>query len=178
MKALYAYKHDSISKEELAELSCHIEIDVLNEPIGKQDQFISSFGGIRSFKFNKDGTVDSNLININDETLYDLKIIYYFFTGFARSASNILRDQKIKSEANNKSMLDNPYYVKDLGMRSLDALESGKLDNFGKLMDEHWVNKRKRSKGMSNSQIDDWYGITKDNGAMVGKLLVRVVEVF
>jgi len=94
-----------------------------------------------------------------------------FFTGFSRSASGILQDQHTKSQKNDKEMLDNLHYVKDLGYKSKDALESGNALLFGELMHEHWENKKRRSGGMSNSQIDEWYELALKNGAIGGKLV-------
>lgn len=94
-----------------------------------------------------------------------------FFTGFARSASSILNDQKDRSQKNDASMLQNLHRVKELGYRSRQALEKGDISAFGKLMHEHWQNKRNRSSGMSNSRIDEWYNLAMDNGAVGGKLV-------
>jgi D-glycero-alpha-D-manno-heptose-7-phosphate kinase len=94
-----------------------------------------------------------------------------FFTGFSRSASGILKDQKIKSQQSDSDMLNNLHYVKDLGYRSRDALLEGKTALFGELMHEHWEHKKRRSSGMSNPRIDEWYALGMTNGALGGKLV-------
>jgi D-glycero-alpha-D-manno-heptose-7-phosphate kinase len=172
LKALFTYRKKHINHKELAELACHIEIDRLGEPIGKQDQYIASVGGVTCFAFHKDDTVSLAPVNLSIETLHDLEDnLLLFFTGFSRSASGILQDQHTKSQKNDKEMLDNLHYVKDLGYKSKDALESGNASLFGKLMHEHWENKKRRSGGMSNSQIDEWYKLALKNGAIGGKLV-------
>ena len=172
LKALYTHRKRHLHQEELAELACHIEIDRLGEPIGKQDQYIASVGGVTCFAFHKDDTVSLAPVNLSIETLHDLEDnLLLFFTGFSRSASGILQDQHTKSQKNDKEMLDNLHYVKDLGYKSKDALESGNALLFGELMHEHWENKKRRSGGMSNSQIDEWYELALKNGAIGGKLV-------
>jgi D-glycero-alpha-D-manno-heptose-7-phosphate kinase len=172
LKALYAYRKRHIHQEELAELACHIEIDRLEEPIGKQDQYIAAVGGITSFAFHKDDKVISAPVNLTIDTLFDLEDnLLLFFTGFARSASNILKDQKIRSEKNDEDMINNLHYVKDLGYRSKTALENSDTNLFGELMHEHWENKKRRSGGMSNPDIDNWYNLAMKNGAIGGKLV-------
>jgi D-glycero-alpha-D-manno-heptose-7-phosphate kinase len=172
IKALYAYRKKHIYPEDLAELACHIEIERLGEPVGKQDQYISAIGGITSFTFHKDAKVVSTAVNLPLDKLYYLEDnLLLFFTGFARSASNILKDQKIRSEKNDEEMINNLHYVKDLGYRSKAALEGGDTNLFGELMHEHWENKKRRSGGMSNPDVDKWYNLAMKNGAIGGKLV-------
>ncbi len=172
IKALYAYRRKHIHQEDLAELACHVEIDRLREPIGKQDQYIAAVGGITSFAFHKDDRVISAPVNLSMDTIFDLEDnLLLFFTGFARSASNILNDQKVRSEKNDEDMMNNLHYVKDLGYRSKSALEGGDTQLFGELMHEHWENKKRRSGGMSNPDIDNWYNLAMKNGAIGGKLV-------
>jgi len=172
LRALHAQARNIIHPRELAEQACHVEIDLLKEPIGKQDQYIAAFGGITCFTFHRDGTVEAEPLALAEDTrnaLADNLLI--FFTGYARSASEILRDQDTRSKKNDSSMIDNLHYVKDIGLRSKAALERGDLTVFGKLMHEHWEHKRKRSSDMSNSKIDDWYNLGMNAGAIGGKLI-------
>jgi D-glycero-alpha-D-manno-heptose-7-phosphate kinase len=172
LKALYTHRRRPIFPDELARLACQIEIDILKEPIGKQDQYIAAYGGINCFEFNQDDTVTMSPLQIHSDTLFDLEDnLLLFFTGFSRSASAILKDQDSRSKASDEEMLNNMHYVKDLGLRSKAALESGHTHEFGKLMHEHWEHKRKRSKSMSNPQIDEWYDLGLKNGALGGKLV-------
>ena len=172
LKALYAYRHRHINPEELAELACAIEIDLLKEPIGKQDQYIASVGGITCFAFHKDNSVTFAPLKISRETFHKLEDnLLLFFTGFSRSASEILKDQHIKSQKNDVDMLNNLHFVKEIGYLSKDALESGNTDKFGELMHQHWEHKKKRSGGMSNQDIDTWYETALKNGAIGGKVV-------
>jgi len=172
LKALYTHRKRHIHQEELAELACHIEIDRLGEPIGKQDQYIAAVGGLTCFTFHKDGKVTATPLKISMETMFDLEDnLLLFFTGFSRSASGILKDQKVKSQQNDADMMANLHYVKDLGLRCKVALEEGDTKLFGELMHEHWEHKKRRSGGMSNSKIDEWYQLALNSGAIGGKLV-------
>jgi len=172
LKALYAHRKRLLHPADLARLACEIEIDRLKEPIGKQDQYIAAYGGVTCFTFNSDESVDAVPLKINMDTLFDLEDnLLLFFTGFSRSAGSILQDQNVRTKQSDQEMLQNLHYVKDLGMRSKQALESGNPALFGELMHEHWLNKKKRSGGMSNTQIDEWYELGRANGAIGGKLV-------
>jgi len=172
IEALYAHRRRLIHPQELAELACNIEIDRLGEPIGKQDQYIAAYGGLTCFTFHKDDTVTAVPLKISMDTLFDLEDnILLFFTGYSRSASEILKDQKNKTQSSDKEMLKNLHFVKELGYRSKEALEAGKVAQFGELMHEHWEHKKRRSGGMSNPKIDDWYELGMKNGAVGGKLV-------
>jgi len=172
LKALHAHRRHLLHPSELAELACHIEIDRLGEPIGKQDQYIAAYGGITCFNFQNSDKVEAVPLKIDMDTLFDLEDnLLLFFTGFSRSAGSILKDQDSRSRELDSEMLDNLHYVKELGCRSKEALEGGNTLVFGGLMHEHWQHKKKRSKGMSNSQIDAWYELGRDNGAVGGKLV-------
>lgn len=172
LKALHSYKRDLIHPHDLAEQACDIELNKLHEPIGKQDQYIAAYGGLTCFKFNKDGRVEAWPLKVSEETLYNLEDnLLMFFTGFRRSASEILKDQDSRSKAGDKSMIDNLHFVKDLGFKSQAALESGDLREFARLMDVHWQHKRARSKDMSNNQINELYDHAMKNGALGGKLI-------
>jgi len=172
IKALYAHRRKLIHPQELAELACHIEIDKLVEPIGKQDQYIAAYGGLTCFTFHKDNRVTSAPLKVSMDTMFDLEDnLLLFFTGFSRSASGILKDQHIRSQSHDADMLKNLHYVKELGYRSREALESDNLVQFGELMHEHWEHKKRRSGGMSNSQINEWYELAMKNGAVGGKLV-------
>ena len=173
LKALYAHRRRLLHPQELAKLACEIEIDRLGEPIGKQDQYAAAYGGVTCFTFNPDGTVEARPLRSRGmETLFELEDnLLLFFTGFSRSASSILKDQKQRTEQSDEAMLENLHYVKALGLRSLQALESGKTQLVGECMHEHWENKKRRSSGMSNPQIDEWYDLGRKNGAIGGKLV-------
>lgn len=172
LKALYSHRRKLIHPQELAELACYIEIDRLGESIGKQDQYIAAYGGITCFTFHKDDSVTSEPLKISIDTLFNLEDgILLFFTGYSRSASEILKDQNTRTESGDDEMLKNLHFVKELGYRSKDALEAGDVVKFGELMHEHWEHKKRRSGGMSNLKIDEWYQLGLKNGAVGGKLV-------
>ena len=172
LKVLHAANKNLISPAELAEQACHIEIDRLGEPVGKQDQYIAAVGGITAFTFHQDGRVEYRPAKISEETLFNLEDnLLLFFTGYSRSASAILKDQNDKSKQHDPAMLDNLHFTKDLGHQSLAALEGGNLEEFARLMDVHWQRKKARSSGMSNDRINEWYDHARAHGALGGKLI-------
>lgn len=172
LMALHAYNHRLLLPQDLAELACHIEIDLLGEPIGKQDQYIAAFGGLTCFTFHKDNRVTAASLEISRDTLFDLEDnLLLFFTGYSRSAGSILGDQKQRTEQDDDQMLQNLHFIKALGLQKKEALEQGDMFRFGELMHEHWEYKKLRSKAMSSGQIDEWYELGMKNGAVGGKLV-------
>lgn len=172
LKALYAHRRRLLHPSELAQLACEIEINRLNEPVGKQDQYIAAYGGITCFRFNPDESVEAAPLKISMDTLFDLEDnVLLFFTGFSRNAGSVLQDQDMRTRQADPEMIQNLHYVKELGLRSQQALECGNIGLFGEIMHEHWEHKKKRSSGMSNPQIDEWYELGRANGAIGGKLV-------
>lgn len=172
LKALHTYKKNLVHPQHLAEEACHIELNLLKEPIGKQDQYIAAYGGITCFNFRPNDQVEAWPLKIDQETLYNLEDnLLLFFTGYSRSASNILKEQDDKSKAKNNDMISNLHFIKELGVHSKDALEKGDLHRFADLMNVHWEHKKQRSSNMSNTKIDEWYEIARRNGALGGKMI-------
>lgn len=172
LKALHAWNRNFVHPHDLAAEACEIELGRLNEPIGKQDQFIAAYGGITAFTFHPDGRVEARKVPVSSDTIYDLEDnLLLFFTGYSRSASAILKDQKTRSEMSDQAMIENLHKTKELGCRSLACLEVGDAAGFAELMHEHWTGKRARSAGMSNDKINEWYDLAMRNGALGGKLI-------
>ncbi len=172
LHALHTFDRRIVSKRELAEEACHIELDVLAEPIGKQDQYIATYGGITSFRFAKDGHVTVDAVRMDPDTIANLEDnLVLFFTGYTRSASAILKDQDSRTKSGDTSMIDNLHRVKEIGLASHEALRSGDLREFAELMHTHWELKRGRSAGMKNDTIDECYAAARANGALGGKLI-------
>jgi D-glycero-alpha-D-manno-heptose-7-phosphate kinase len=172
LKALHTYKKNLIHPRELAEQACHIEIDRLGEPIGKQDQYIAAYGGLTCFQFLPNDEVRAWPLQLDQGTLYSLEDnLLLFFTGYSRSASSILKEQDTRSKKSDQGMVDNLHFVKELGYQSKEALEAGDLRRFADLMKVHWEHKKKRSGAMSNGDIDRWYHLAMDSGALGGKLI-------
>jgi len=172
LKALHTHKGNLVHPQELAEQACHIELERLREPIGKQDQYAAAFGGLTCMRFGTDGRVEAWPLAISNETLYNLEDnLLLFFTGYSRSASSILKEQDDRSRQDDAAMTANLHFVKELGYQSKEALEAGDLDRFAELMHVHWEHKKKRSASMSNGRINEWYELARANGALGGKLI-------
>ena len=172
LKAIHAHNRNLISTQELAEEACHIEIDLLKEPIGKQDQYIAAFGGLTCFEIEPGGKVNVSPLRIPETALHDLEEnLLMFYTGFSRSASEQLQEQKKRTESDDSAMIEGLHYVKELGYQIRGALQDGDTENFGRLMHQHWLSKKKRTAGISNSFINDTYDLAIANGALGGKLI-------
>jgi D-glycero-alpha-D-manno-heptose-7-phosphate kinase len=172
LKALHALHKNLVHPKDLAEQACHIELDVLQEPIGKQDQYIAAFGGITTFRFMPNGQVEGSPLKVALETIYSLEDnLLLFFTGAVRSASEILRTQDARSKSRDSEMIANLHFIKQIGRDSKEALEAGNLGRFAELMNVHWEYKRKRDPKISSDAINDWYKLAMANGALGGKLI-------
>ena len=172
LNALHNYNKNVVTQRQLAEEACHIEIDILGEPIGKQDQFIAAFGGLTCFTFEKNGDVLVEPLRISSEVLDQLENnILLFFTGKERSASEILGEQDVKCKKYNREMIENLHQIKEIGLETRRYLENGQVDMLGELFHVHWEVKKKRSQKMSDPFIDECYDLAKKNGAIGGKLI-------
>ena len=172
LKALHAHKRNLIHPRDLAEQACKIEIDILKEPIGKQDQYIAAYGGITCFRFMPNGKVEAQPLKLATRTLHELEDhLLLFFTGYTRSAGEILKEQDTRSKQNDQSMMNNLHYIKQIGRETCETLEAGNVARFGTLMNDHWKHKKARSASMSNARIDHWYELAMKNGALGGKLI-------
>ena len=144
LKALHAHQKHLVHPRELAEEACHIEIDLLNEEIGKQDQYIAAFGGVTCFEFRQDGAVDALPLGISTETLYNLEDnLLLFFTGYSRSASQVLRDQNQRTAGHDQEVTQNLHELKDIALLSRQALEEGDLPTFAQLLNAQWEQKKR-----------------------------------
>jgi D-glycero-alpha-D-manno-heptose-7-phosphate kinase len=172
LKALAHARRTTITPGPLAEDACEIEIDVLKEPCGKQDPYVAAHGGICSYTFNTDGTVDVEPLELKPETLRALRDnLLLFYTGEARDASAVLEDQDSRTKTGDQEMIENLHRTKEIGLRSRDLLVSGDLFAYGELMHEHWLNKRQRSPGMATDRIDELYTLARRSGVIGGKLV-------
>lgn len=172
LKGLSHARRRSITPGDLAAAACEIEMDVLGEPVGKQDPYVSAHGGICAYTFHCDGRVEVAPLELDAEVLRRLRDhLLLFYTGEARAAAKVLSDQDERSKAGEAQMLENLHATKDLGLRSREMLESGDLEGFAELMHEHWEHKRKRSPGMTDEHIDRLYKLARRSGAIGGKLV-------
>jgi D-glycero-alpha-D-manno-heptose-7-phosphate kinase len=172
LKSLIRARHGSISPGDLAEAACEIEMNVLGEPVGKQDPYVAAHGGICAYTFHLDGVVRVEPLELDLAVLRRLRDrLLLFYTGNARSASSVLVDQDTRSKGGDREMLENLHRTKDLGHRIHDLLRRGELEDFAELMHEHWEHKRRRSPGMSSEHIDRLYAEARRNGTLGGKLV-------
>jgi D-glycero-alpha-D-manno-heptose-7-phosphate kinase len=172
LKALSVYFYKPIQAEDLAQLACKIEIELLKEPIGKQDQYIAAYGGFTAFEFRSNGRVLAESLELNSNVIHNLEDnLLLFYTGTSRSASSILIDQDKKTSSRDVSMLENLHFVKELGLTSRNLLISGDLVGLAELMNEHWKIKKSRSTGITSDYIDAAYDLALKNGALGGKLV-------
>lgn len=172
LKAICAYKREYVSNLELARQACHLEIDVLGEPVGKQDQFIAATGGVTAFDFNADDTVVVKPVGLDGLTHDRLEEnLLLFFTGIRRSASEVLWDQDQRTRADVTDIRANLDAVKALGRHTLEVLEEGDLHAFGELLTEQWSAKLERSPTPVHQEIDAMIREGIGAGAWGGKLV-------
>ncbi len=168
IKALYANKGKKISKEQVAREACKLEIDILKEPIGKQDQYAVAYGGLNIFQFNKDDTVTVEPVFVDFKTQADFEEhMLFFYTGITRSASSVLSEQKSKIKENfeiYKKMSDSVYEFRD-------KLIAGDFKALGEMLHHAWTWKKKLSSKMSGGEIDALYESALRKGAWGGKVL-------
>ena len=175
LTALHAFlRKDLPPRKEIAEQACHIAINLLKEPSGKQDEYISAYGGITSFSASQNGEVKVEPLypqKIAPETLRELEAnLLMFYTGVRRESREPLKIQAQATQRGEKEMIENLHRVKKIGREIREALEKNNFHQFGKLLDLHWQEKIKR-KGTSDPQINRWYEIAKEAGAIGGKLM-------
>jgi len=172
IKALYAFNNRSINTERLSEESCDIEINRLKNPVGKQDQYISAYGGIKNFVFKKNNKVIVSNTKISRDTFFELEDnLLLFFTGFTRSSSTILKKQDVDSKKNIHEMIENLKKIKKMGLEAKKLIENNDLKKYGELMNYHWKKKIERSKNITNKKINYIYEEALKSGAIGGKLV-------
>lgn len=172
LKALALARRTSTTPAMLAEDACEIEIEILQEPVGKQDQYVAAHGGICAYTFGRDGAVEVRPLELSEQTLTKLSHnLLLFYTGEARAASSILADQVSRTLSGDQAMVENLHRTKEIGRESCALLEQGEVEQYAALMHEHWENKRRRSPGMATEHIDKLYTLAQRSGALGGKLV-------
>jgi D-glycero-alpha-D-manno-heptose-7-phosphate kinase len=167
LNALHAFGGHYASPKQLAEEACIIEIEILNQPIGRQDQYAAAFGGINSIIFTTE-KVEVLPLKINKNIIERMqKEFSLVFTGFSRSASKILSDPSSSREAKSKRLRN----IRTQAHSSKKMLENGELEELGKLLAETWELKRGLSKSVTNDELDNIYDNLIDMGANGAKLL-------
>jgi len=172
VNALHAYKREFVPTSQLAEEACKIEIDILKEPIGKQDQYIAAYGGVTAFTFDKDGSVHVEPVPMKPEAMDELESnLTIFYSGVERAASAILKEQGATIKSNAGGAVERMHRIKEIGYETRRLLIAGDIDGFGALLHEHWTNKRKMASNMTDSVIDEHYEAARNAGAIGGKLM-------
>jgi len=160
----------TMSRPQLAEAAYEIETRRMEAPIGKQDQYAAAFGGLNCFEFSGDG-VRVSALDMSTATIRALeRRLMLFYTGATRQAREILQEQRASSEHTAGRTVEALHRIKSLGWQTKDALEAGRLDDFGALLDESWQHKKRLAHGVSNSFIDEAYAAARANGALGGKI--------
>lgn len=171
LHALHIYKGELVSKKTLAEEACHIAMKILKEPSGKQDEYAAAFGGIINLKINKQGVASVTPLDLKIDTTKELENnLMFFYTGYRRSAKEILESQKTEAEKDEKKV-ELLHNIKKIGKDIKIALEKDKPKRFGQWLKVHWDTKKLATNRMSNDKIDYWYQLALDNGAIGGKIM-------
>lgn len=167
LNAFYNYQGMQITAEQLAREACEIEIDILNKPIGKQDQYIAAYGGLRTFSFNSDNSVESESLEVPNGLKRKLGAnLLLFYTNITRQSSSVLTEQK--NNINDRIQYHNE--IKSLAEKLAGYLREGNVDKTGNILAENWKLKKNLSTNISNPQIDDMYNIAIKAGAEGGKI--------
>jgi D-glycero-alpha-D-manno-heptose-7-phosphate kinase len=173
LHALHAYKRRPVAAEVLAREAFDIEMNRLGMPVGKQDHYIAAYGGLVCQDYRPDEGVVITPLHMSEQAILELRdSLMLFFVGYTRAASNLLQEQKKRSEQGDASMLESLHFAKRLGLQIKDLLESGDTHRLGELMHEHWMRKRARSDGMSSQRIDELYDLARTHGRATGGKLV------
>lgn len=171
LRALYAYKGITRTKEQIAQEACEIEINDLHEPIGKQDQYAASFGGLNQFIFHRNGAVDAIPITMNPQKLEELQqSLILIFTGRTRAASTVLA-QQTKNLQSSQEKRDILKKMVDLASPLREDLERGNIDTLGEYLHQNWILKKQLATNISDDEIDVKYSIARKAGAIGGKIL-------
>jgi D-glycero-alpha-D-manno-heptose-7-phosphate kinase len=171
LNGLHALTQRQATPWQLAEEACHIELDILQKPIGKQDQYMAAFGGLTMLEIGKDGVVRALPLKLTVDLVEALESnLLLFFTGETRNAAAILTQQDQGAKQGDKVVVSSLQEIKDIGMEIRDAISRGDLRRFGELLDIHWQSKKRLSRSITNPQIDAWYELAKYHGAIGGKI--------
>ncbi len=171
LHALHILGQQPVCQRELAEEACHIEIDRLHKPIGKQDQYMAAFGGLRVLELATDGQVRVLPLHVSPDALEQLEEnLLLFYTGISRDGLDILDHQDSRTRHADPATLARLHDIKSLGCEIREALEQGNVRRFGELTHEHWQRKRSLSQAVSSARIDAWYALARRHGAIGGKI--------
>jgi D-glycero-alpha-D-manno-heptose-7-phosphate kinase len=170
VRALSTLLEQPMTKQQVAELACSIEISKMGMPIGKQDQYASAFGGFNTISFSSQG-VTVEPLNIPPEVRHTLeRRLLLFFTGSSRESTSILKQQRKSTEAQDEAVLKALHHIKHVAIEMQTCLECGDLEEFARLLYSAWQEKRRLASGLSTGFIDECYQLALDQGASAGKI--------
>jgi D-glycero-alpha-D-manno-heptose-7-phosphate kinase len=171
LNALHTMQRRPLTYQDLAEEACHLEIDILGKPVGKQDQYMAAFGGLTVLEITPDGAVRVTPARVSDTTIEELeRNMLLFYTGCERPSDDILREQSRSVETNREQVVQSLHTIKEMGREILEMIERGDLTSFGLALDRHWQVKKKLASKVSNPRFDQIYELAKANGALGGKI--------
>lgn len=169
---LHSLKRDIVPTWQIAEEACHVEIDLVAHPVGKQDQYIAAFGGLTCFEVERDGRVHVSPLRVPGRCVEDLRAnTLLFYTGQTRRSLDILEDQKQDTTTGKQNVVDSLHVTKQIGYEIKEALEDGDLVHYGELLHRHWLNKKRRSDKISDPGVDRCYDLARSKGALGGKVM-------
>jgi D-glycero-alpha-D-manno-heptose-7-phosphate kinase len=173
LNTLHHFKKENPLKRQLAEEATKIELEVLKEHQGKQDEYACAFAGIKAYEFHPDGRV--SIIPLMNEDLIMSTLeqkLMLFFTGQKRigKASDVLKNQDVKVKEEDSDMISRLHAIKKIGIKTKECFDNWNFDDFGRLLDQHWQIKKKYSPTSTSDIIDKWYDVAKSNGALGGKI--------
>lgn len=172
LTALYELKRERVPTQAVAEFAFKVEKEMAGHPVGKQDHYLAAFGGITCLDIAPDGRVQVTPLDISMTTAEDLHSrVLLFFSGISRSANNILQEQHRDTQKEDPTVVESLHRTKEMGYRVKEYLQNGDLEKFGHLLHEHWENKKRRSGAVSNPEIDGWYDLAREAGALGGKVI-------
>jgi D-glycero-alpha-D-manno-heptose-7-phosphate kinase len=172
LNALHAFKNEKVNAKDLAEEACFLEIELLKEPIGKQDQYLAAFGGVHCLEIDRLGSVKVTPLHLSDDAIDQLESnTLLFYTGIRRSASEVLAPQSQGASLDQEKVIENMHKIKEIGYQIKKSFEEENLARFGELLDVHWQTKKGISNKITQSQIDRWYEIARNSGALGGKVM-------
>jgi D-glycero-alpha-D-manno-heptose-7-phosphate kinase len=177
LNALHHDRRDYVPLQSLAEEACHIELEILRQPIGKQDQYMAAYGGLTVLEIARDGSVAVRQLRPSSSDVSEMVAhTHIYYTGAQRDAREVLHDQNVamqkKDSIDHARVADSLHRIKDLGYRILEAIEDSDFDRWGELLHEHWTSKKKMSAKISLSKVDAVYEEVRERfGVLGGKII-------
>jgi D-glycero-alpha-D-manno-heptose-7-phosphate kinase len=173
LNALHHYRRDYVSLDKLAEEACYIELEVLGKPIGKQDPYMAAFGGLTVLEIGRDGSVEVRSLELGNASIAAfIANTHIYYTGVQRDALEVLSDQNsaMQQEASvdHARVTDSLHQIKEIGRQIIAAIEVEDFDAWGRLLDEHWRNKKRLSPKISFSTVDQVYEHVKAEYSVLG----------